>query len=212
MIKKRLLKIVGIFFIALISLTIFCNWKISYDSNPYIFTNSEAVPKQKVGVLLGTSKQLKNGYPNQYFVKRIEAAAELFHKGKIEYVIVSGDNSKQEYNEPEDMRDALIEKGVPESKIFLDYAGFRTFDSVIRAKEIFGQTTFIIISQKFHNQRAVYIARKNGIEAYGFNAGDVGKYGGFKTKVREYMARTNVFIDQLIGKQPKFLGEKITIE
>lgn len=212
MTKKRLLKICGIAFIIILLFTIFCNWKISHDSNPYIFSTIEEIPKQKVGVLLGTSKQLKNGYPNQYFVKRIEAAAELFHKGKIEYIIVSGDNSTENYNEPEDMKNALMEKGVPEDKIFLDYAGFRTFDSVIRAKEIFGQTSFIIISQKFHNQRAIYIARKNGIEAYGYNAGDVGKYGGFKTKVREYLARSNVFIDQLIGKKPKFLGEKITIE
>lgn len=212
MTKKRLLKICGIAFIIILLFTIFCNWKISHDSNPYIFNNSKDIPKQKAGILLGTSKQLKNGSPNQYFVKRIEAAAELFHVGKIEYVIVSGDNSTKDYNEPEDMRNALIEKGVPENKIFLDYAGFRTFDSVIRAKEIFGQTTFIIISQKFHNQRAIYIARKNGIEAYGYNAGDVGKYGGFKTKVREYLARTNVFVDQVIGKQPKFLGERITIE
>jgi SanA protein len=192
--------------------TIFCNWKISYDSNPYIFSSSKNIPKQKVGVLLGTSKQLKNGYPNQYFVNRIDAASELFHTGKIEYIIVSGDNSEKNYNEPEDMKNALIEKGVPEDKIILDYAGFRTFDSVIRAKEIFGQTALIIISQKFHNQRAIYIARKNGIEAYGYNAGDVKKYGGLKTKAREYLARTNVFIDQIIGKKPKFLGEKITIE
>lgn len=212
MTKKRLLKGFGISFIVIVLFTIFCNWKISYDSNPYIFSASEDIPKQKVGVVLGTSKQLKNGYLNQYFVKRIEATAELFHNGKIEYIIVSGDNSTKDYNEPEDMKNALIEKGVPEDKIFLDYAGFRTFDSVIRAKEIFGQTAFIIISQKFHNQRAIYLARKNGIEAYGYNAEDVVKYGGFKTKVREYLARSNVFIDQLIGKKPKFLGEKITIE
>lgn len=209
--KKRFLKITYIMVTAVILFTIFCNWRVAHDSDPYIFNVSEKIPSQKAGLLLGTSKQLKNGYMNQYFVKRIEAAAELFHKGKIEYIIVSGDNSRKNYNEPEDMKNALMEKGVPKDRIILDYAGFRTFDSVIRAKEIFGQTAFIIISQEFHNQRAVYIARKNGIEAYGYNAGDVGRYGGFKTKIREYLARDKVFIDQLTGKQPKFLGEKIEI-
>lgn len=210
--KKKLLKIACILLAAMILFTIFCNWKVAHDSDPYIFHASEQVPSQKVGLLLGTSKQLKNGHMNQYFVKRIEAAAELFREGKIEYIIVSGDNSTKDYNEPEDMKNALMEKGVPEDRIILDYAGFRTFDSVIRAKEIFGQTAFVIISQEFHNQRAVYIARKNGIEAYGYNAGDVTSYGGFRTKMREILARNKVFIDQLTGKQPKFLGQKIEIK
>lgn len=210
--KKRILRYSGILILAVFIFTLFCNWRVTAVSNPYIYSSVDAVPQQKVGMVLGTSKLLKNGYPNLYFVYRIDAAAELFHSGKVAYLIVSGDNGSENYNEPEDMKNALMEKGVPEDKIILDYAGFRTFDSVIRAKEIFGQTSFIIISQKFHNQRAVYIARKNGIEAYGYNAKDVVKYGGIKTKVREYFARTNLFIDQLIGKEPKFLGEKITIE
>lgn len=210
--KKRLLKIACILVVVVILFTIFCNWKVAHDSDPYIFQVSEQVPSQKVGLLLGTSKQLKNGRMNQYFVKRIEAAAELFREGKIEYIIVSGDNGTKDYNEPEDMKNALMEKGIPEDRIILDYAGFRTFDSVIRAKEIFGQTVFIIISQEFHNQRAVYIARKNGIEAYGYNADDVTSYGGFKTKMREILARNKVFIDQLTDKQPRFLGEKIEIK
>lgn len=196
----------------LVVFTLFCNWRVTSVSNPYIYSSVDSVPQQKVGMVLGTSKLLKSGYPNLYFVYRIDAAAELFHSGKVTYLIVSGDNGSENYNEPEDMKNALVEKGVPEEKIILDYAGFRTFDSVIRAKEVFGQTSFIIISQKFHNQRAVYIARKNGIEAYGYNAKDVVKYGGLKTKAREYFARTNLFIDQFIGKQPKFLGEKINIE
>ncbi len=210
--KKRLLRYAGITFVVVLAFTIFCNWRVTSGSNPYIHSSIDKLPEQKVGMVLGTSKLVKNGNPNQYFVARIEAAAALFHSGKVKYLIVSGDNSSENYNEPEDMKNALIEKGVPADKIILDFAGFRTFDSVIRAKEIFGQTSMIIISQKFHNQRAVFIARKNGIEAYGYNAADVVKYGGFRTKVREYLARTNLFIDQVIGTEPKFLGEKIVIE
>lgn len=209
--KKRLFKYGVILLLLIIGFTVFCNWKIAGDTKAYVFDRISDVPQQKVGVLLGTSKLLRNGNSNQYFTNRIEAAVQLFEQDKIQYIIVSGDNSSKEYNEPEDMKIALVERGIPENRIILDYAGFRTFDSVIRAKEIFGQTKYVIISQKFHNQRAVYIARKNGIEAYGFNAEDVKNYGGFKTKVREIFARNKVFIDQLIGQKPKFLGEKIEI-
>lgn len=102
-------------------------------------------------------------------------------------------------------------QGIPESRIFLDYAGFRTLDSVVRAKEIFGQDRFTVISQKFHNERAVYLARHYDIEAIGFNAQDVSVNNGFKTRIREWLARVKVFVDLLTNKQPKFLGEQIEI-
>ncbi|WP_348650883.1 SanA/YdcF family protein [Empedobacter falsenii] len=109
------------------------------------------------------------------------------------------------------MKQALIKNGIPEHVIYLDYAGFRTLDSMIRAKEIFSQNEFIVVSQEFHNQRAVYIARQNGINAYGYNAKDVNKQAGLKTNIREYFARTKVFVDSFLGIQPKFLGEKIDV-
>jgi SanA protein len=162
--------------------------------------------------LLGTSKTLKNGTLNQYFQNRIHATLELFKAEKIKYVIISGDNSRKEYNEPLDMKMELLLNGIPDSVIYLDYGGFRTFDSVIRAKKIFGQHKIVSISQKFHNERAVFIARKNNMEAYGFNAKEVNSYMGLKTNVREFFARTKVFLDILINREPKFLGEKIVIE
>jgi SanA protein len=115
------------------------------------------------------------------------------------------------YNETEDMKLALIEKGVPENHIFEDFAGFRTLDSVVRAKEIFGQEQFIIISQEFHNERAVYLAQKNGLKAFGYNAQDVNSKFGLTTNIREKLARVKVFIDLLFGVKPKFGGEKIVI-
>ena len=169
------------------------------------------LPNEKVGLVLGTSKTLKSGKPNAYFFKRIDAAVELYEAGKVQDFIVSGDNSTKNYNEPEDMQQELIARGIPAEKIFLDFAGFRTLDSVVRAKEIFGQQSFIIISQRFHNERAVFLAQKNGIEAYGYNAKDVNKKFGFKTRVREYFARVKVFWDLIFGVDPKFGGEKISI-
>ncbi|WPC12004.1 YdcF family protein [Riemerella anatipestifer] len=145
------------------------------------------------------------------FKYRIDAAAELYKNGKVQYFIVSGDNSRKDYNETEDMKLDLMAHGIPENHIYQDFAGFRTLDSVIRAEDIFGQKTFIIILQKFHNERAVYLARKNGLEAYGYNAQDVNAYAGFKTQLREYFARVKVFYDLLLGVEPKYSGDKIEI-
>ena len=110
------------------------------------------------------------------------------------------------------MKEELLKNGIPENRIFLDYAGFRTYDSVIRMSKIFGQNSFTVISQEFHNRRAIYIARHFGLNVTGFNAKDVDIYNGFKTKLREKFARVKVFIDILTNKQPKFLGEQIEIK
>ncbi|WP_297977832.1 ElyC/SanA/YdcF family protein [uncultured Capnocytophaga sp.] len=175
------------------------------------YTEIDSIPQNKVALLLGTSKTLKNGQSNLYFKYRVEAAVALFKAKKIDFILISGDNSRQDYDEPTDMKEALVDMGVPSDKIYLDYAGFRTLDSIIRAKEIFSLTELTIISQAFHNQRAIYLAQKYGIKAIGFNAKDVDKYSGFKTQVREYFARVKVFWDLTFGVQPKFLGEKIEI-
>lgn len=205
-------RILVLLFISIVVFTIWANLTIIKQSKPYITDNIHNVPSLKVGLLLGTSKTLSSGQPNAYFFNRIEAAVALYKAGKIQFIIASGDNSIKGYDEASDMKEELIKRGVPADKVFLDYAGFRTFDSVIRAREIFGQSEFIIISQEFHNQRAVYIARKNDIQAWGFNAQYVHIYHGFKTQIREILARDKVFIDRLLGIQPKFLGEKVIIK
>ncbi|QIG89811.1 DUF218 domain-containing protein [Chryseobacterium sp. POL2] len=187
------------------------NFKIEKDTKDFVTSDLSKIPNEKVGLVLGTGKTLANGTPNLYFTYRMDAAAELYHAGKIKYLIVSGDNSRKNYNEPEDMKLALIEKGIPEHHIFEDFAGFRTLDSVVRAKEIFGQSSYIIISQRFHNERAVFLAQQNGIDAFGYNAKDVNRAAGFKTNLREKFARAKVYLDLWFGIEPKFGGEKISI-
>jgi len=172
---KTLFKIFLLLFVAGIIFILFANFSIKKESDPFLFNEASKIPESKTAILLGTSKTLSNGMPNAYFENRIKAAVDLYKSGKIKYIIVSGDNSRKDYNEPEDMQLTLMAHGIPEDKIFLDFAGFRTLDSVVRAKEIFGQNKLIIISQKFHNERAVFLARQNGIEAYGYNAADVNK-------------------------------------
>lgn len=176
------------------------------------YNKAEDIPYNRVGLVLGTSKMLANGSVNRYFDYRIKAATELYKAGKIDYIIISGDNSRKTYDEPTDMKQELIGNGIDSTKIYLDYAGFRTFDSMIRVKEIFGQEKVTVISQHFHNERAIYIASKLGIDAVGFDAQDVGTRYGRTTMLREKFARVKVFVDFLTGTQPKFLGEKIEIK
>jgi SanA protein len=188
-----------------------CDYAVVSGAEEYLYDDASIIPHNRVGLLLGTSKYTSNNNQNQYFNNRIQAAAALFHAKKIDYILISGDNSFTYYNEPQMMLEDLIKLQVPREKIYLDYAGFRTLDSVIRAKKIFGLNQLTVISQKFHNERAIFIARKNGIDAVGFNAKDVDKFFGFKTKIREKFARVKVVIDLLAGKEPKFLGEPIEI-
>ena len=209
---KKILKLITICIILLIGSIFIPNKIIISNAEELTYNSISEIPKNKVGLLLGTSKYLANGNINLYYKYRINATSELYKSGKIDFVLVSGDNSTKSYDEPSTFKNDLITKGIPEEKIFLDYAGFRTLDSVIRAKEIFGLEAFTVISQKFHNERAIYLAKKYGIQVVGFNAKDVEGRSGFKTKLREYFARTKAVLDVITGKSPKFLGDKIKIK
>ncbi|MCB0395394.1 MAG: YdcF family protein [Flavobacteriales bacterium] len=188
------------------------DWRVTSSAVGKTFTDSESLPENKVGLLLGTGKILGNGHINLYYKYRIDAAVQLYESGKIHYVLISGDNSKSYYDEPTTMKRDLIKRGVPSDKIYLDYAGFRTLDSVVRAREIFGQESITVISQRFHNQRAIYIADSKGMQAVGYNAQDVTAGYGFKVMVREKLARAKMYLDLIFGIKPKFLGKKIVIK
>jgi SanA protein len=209
--RKRLIVILIILIFSVIGVIWIANRIIEKKTDDLVYSDVNAVGHNKIGLLLGTSQYLKSGKLNQYFLYRIDAAVELYNAQKINYIVVSGDNRKKNYNEPLAMYQALIARGIPPDKIYLDYAGFRTYDSVIRLNKIFGQRNFTVISQEFHNRRAVYIAKRIGLNAIGFNAKDVDAYNGFKTRLREKFSRVKVFIDLQTNKQPKFLGEEISI-
>ena len=208
------LKFKPVFITILLSLGFFITFSnlwVKKEAENRIYSSIEKIPSNKVGLVLGTSKYLKNGQVNLYFIYRIQAAVDLFNAGKIDYILISGDNGSKNYDEPTDFKNELIKKGIPADNIFLDYAGFRTLDSVVRTKEIFGQNSFTIISQKFHNERAVFLAKYFGIEAIAYNAKDVKGVFSLRVKIREYLARSKAVLDIILGVQPKFLGRKITI-
>lgn len=173
-----------------------------------LFDVAEKVPPRDVGLVFGCSKTV-GGRPNLYFTHRIEAASALWKAGKVKCLLVSGDNSNHGYNEPEDMKAALVKAGVPAEKVVCDFAGLRTLDSVVRAKEIFGTTSVVLVTQKFHNERAAYLAKAHGLDVVGLNAESVTGYWAKKTERREYFARTKMWLDVVVlKKEPKFLGGK----
>lgn len=176
------------------------------------YSDVNAVPHRRAAVVLGCARVLYGGWHNSFFDNRIEAAVKLFRAGKVDYVIVSGDNHVRGYDEPQDMKDALVQAGVPAERIYCDYAGFRTFDSIVRAREVFGQSAIIVVSQKFHNERAIFIAQNRGMDAIGFNAPEVDAYYSFDTRVRELFARANMLLDLfVVRRQPRFLGARIAL-
>lgn len=208
---KRLPKLLILLgFISVISIPI-AQFTVDKRAKGKIYNSTKDIPYNKVGLLLGTSKILSNGRINLYYKYRIDAAVKLYKARKIDYILISGDNSSKDYDEPSTIKEDLIKKGIPSHRIYLDYAGFRTLDSVVRCKEIFGQQSITIISQQFHNERAIFIASMKDIDAIGYNAKDVSNKYGLKTKIRESFARVKMIIDLVLGKKPKYLGKQIII-
>lgn len=204
---KKMIKLSVI--VAIIMLLI--DISVTLKAKSFIFESTKNLKCNRVGLVLGSGKYSSHGTLNLYYKYRLEAAILLFNTGKVEYLLISGENGRIDYDEPTDFKNDLVKRGIPASKIYLDYAGFRTLDSIVRAKEIFGLSKFTIISQKFHNERALFLAQHYDLEAVAFNAKDIkGRYG-VKTKLREYLARTKAAIDILFDVKPKYLGDKIEI-
>jgi SanA protein len=211
-ILKRLIYLIAAVVILIFAIDVY----ISKSAQDRLYYLVDKVPKKDVALLLGTAKYIKKGKINYFYKYRIDAAANLFKAGKIKAILVSGDNATKYYNEPVRMRRDLIKKGIPKSKIYLDFAGFRTLDSIKRAKTVFGLKDFIVVSQKFHLERALFIAKNSKIDAIGFVAKDVPNTAAYyKMKIREYFARAKAFLDVFIlHTMPKFFGkfEKIKIK
>lgn len=208
---RRFWKLILAFLILLTATVLLSNHWVKKSAEGMTYNGIEEIPYNPTGIVLGTSKRARGGGVNQFFQNRMEAAYELYKNGKIKYLIVSGDNSIQEYNETRDMKKYLVELGIPEDCIIEDFAGFSTLDSVLRAKEVFGQDSLTIISQDFHNERAIFIAKNHDIYAVGFNAGGVPKSYGTVTLSREYFARVKAMLDVYVFRtMPKYYKQKET--
>ncbi len=199
--------------LCIVTLVLWADYWVTSSTQKQLYSNISDIPKNKVGLLLGTAKHIKKGVNNPYYQNRIDAAVELYNSGKIEYILISGDNSTLHYNEPKMMLADLIARGIPAEKIFIDDAGLRTLDSILRCRDIFGEDHFTIISQQFHNERALFIANHKDINAIAYNAKDVQEDLGQKVLAREKLARVKMLIDLLLNTQAKYdYGSKIEIK
>ena len=209
MIRRIYYILLALFAIAVL-IPALCYFWITVSSAPYLYDDIDALPARPLAVVLGTAKYTTDGRINLYYRARIEAAAELYRRGKVQYLIVSGDNRTLAYNEPAQMRSDLIKAGVAADHIQPDYAGLRTLDSVLRADKVFGSRDYIIVSQPFHNARAVFLARKNGQQVIAYNAADpaILQYR-LKTQVREIAARLRAVWDVLRGTEARHYGDPI---
>lgn len=208
---KKIVKY-GVFGFSLIFLwMVFSNLWIVSTTEDRIFQDIAKLPSSNVALVLGTSKSTVGGGVNSYFENRVDAAARLYKAGKVNHILVSGDNRTKYYNEPQDMYEALRKRGVPDSAITLDYAGLRTLDSVVRCIKIFGQDNFTIISQEFHGYRALFIADYYGVNANVYAANDPENINQ-RVSLRELVARQLAIFDlYILNKQPRFMGEKVPL-
>ena len=195
--------------IVAITFILCANWWVIRSTEDKVLTDINLLNGRSVALVLGTSNKLRNGSANPFFENRIKAAASLYHEGKIVHFILSGDNRSRYYNEPIEMKKALVLLGVPDSAITLDYAGLRTLDSIVRSKEIFGQDKITIITQPFHSYRALFISNFYHIDAVALVTQETVNEAPLKIYVREYFARAMAVVDlYVLNTAPHHLGEK----
>jgi len=195
----------------LLALLLICcaNWWVIKSTEDKVLTDINLLNGRSVALVLGTSNKLRNGSANPFFENRIKAAAELYREGKVIHFILSGDNRSKYYNEPNEMKKALVLLGVPDSAITLDRAGLRTLDSIVRSKEIFGQDKITIITQPFYSYRALFISNFYNIDAVALVTQESTNEAPFKVYIREYFARTKAVLDlYILNTAPRHLGEK----
>ncbi len=206
----RILKWILVVVLVTIIALVVIDMSISKQAEPYLYSNIKKIPVKQAALVLGTAKYMIGGGKNYFYLYRIRAAAELFKAGKVKAIVVSGDNSTKYYNETSKMQKDLIKSGVPSQYITLDPLGVRTLDSVVRAEAIFDLKDYIIISQKFHLERALFIAKAKGQKVIGFMAKDIpGTTAAYRMKAREYLARVKALLDvYILHTTPKFDGKK----
>ena len=202
-IARRVLSAAGVALLAMMAANA---WVVS-TTRALIFDHIEQIGRYDVAVVLGTSPYTQSGRPNTLFSHRMDAAAALYAAGRVRHILVSGANPDRTYNEPRKMYQALVKRGVPGRAITLDYAGFRTLDSIVRARRIFGLSSFVVVSQRYHDYRALFIARAFGINAVAYVLPSEDFHQKLRIEAREYLARVKAVLDLFVFyTRPRFLG------
>lgn len=178
---------------------------VKYTVKDEIYNQSINIPRKEFAIVLGAGVK-KNGQPGSFLKQRLDDSVNLYNKGIIKKVLVSGDNGEKSYDEISAMNEYLVNAGIPQNKIFGDYAGFDTYSTMSRASKVFGIKDAVIVTQKFHLNRSVYLAQQKGINAVGYSSSSKGQRKYF---AREWFATIKSFFDCVIARKPKFLGKKV---
>lgn len=213
-VTKNIFRGLVVLFILMALVILSCYLLVDWKTSGRTFDSVADVPQHEYGLLLGTSPVTRQGVHNFYFDNRIQSAIELYKAGKIKKIIASGgdyrvDESgrprKYGCDELRAMRDSLVKHGVPEQSIILDYDGTRTLNSIVKAKDVYGLDSCIIISQQYHNERAICLADHFGIKAVGYNAASSHvRKSRLKNQARELFARVKMYLDLAIDPKPVF--------
>jgi len=199
------------FWLALAALLVVagCNWWLLAANRSRIFRDAAALPNHDVALVLGTAPRVGR-YGNPFFEARMDAAAKLWRERKVRHFLLSGDNGTRYYDEPTAMRDALVPRGVPAAALSLDCAGFRTLDAMVRARKVFGLEKVIVITDGWHQPRALFLAHAAGLDAIGFRTSDVLWNMSARTRLREWISRVKAVADiYALHTRPKFLGQPV---
>lgn len=208
--KRRFWRIFLVTSLLVFGFVFLTNWLVLNSSGGRIYEDVNQVPERPVAIVLGTSPRI-HGRLNLYFESRMRAATDLYRAGKVRKILVSGDNGSRGYDEPNAMRKALISRGVPAEDIVMDYAGFRTLDTMARARKVFGLQRVAVVTDDFHLPRALYLAQAYDLDAVGYPTASLPMEVSPRTHIREIGARTLVWMDvHLLNRQPKYLGHRET--
>ena len=202
---RRTLRLAGVAALAGGAFLAFAEWRVARAAEGRVYDSTEGVPVHDVALVFGTTHRW-HGQLNPFYEARLDAAAELFRRQRVRGLLVSGDNEHRSYNEPVAMRNDLAARGVPAEFITCDFAGLRTLDSVQRAQRVFGQSRVVFVSQRFHLERALYLAQASGLEAVGFVAAEAPPRWAWRVRAREVLARGMAVLDVWLGRGPRFLG------
>ncbi|MDH5397369.1 MAG: YdcF family protein [Cyclobacteriaceae bacterium] len=198
---KRLFRF-GLYVLALIlTVIVVCNFWIIIATENLVYDQIDEIPYNRVALVLGTSNKLISGDTNYFFFQRIHIAAELYKAGKVQHILVSGSNSSKYYNEPQMMKNALEDEGVPATSIEMDYEGNRTLNSIMRSKNIFGQEKITIVTQLFHSYRALFIGKTYQMDVVAMVPRELPVQKTVKVMLRELLARPVAIWDLFVSNK-----------
>jgi SanA protein len=186
-------------------------WWLDSEAKPYATDRIDAAQSADVALVLGAAPFLDDGRPNRFFEYRLDAAADLFRAGKVKYLLASGDSIHPSYDETTAMKRGLVKRGVPAEAIYRDTAGVRTLDSVLRARDLYGQSRLVIVSQDYHVRRAVWLARQHGIEAYGLDAHNVSPFDALDSWARQFPSALKAVLDIWTGSVAQYRGKPVRV-